>query len=431
METGVVNGLLTLKFNMIQTVALGVIMYYFGVFFRNKVHLFVKLSIPASAIGGLSTAFLVAFLRYKNIIGVHFDLTLQSMLMVMFFCTVGMNASYKLLMNGGLLIIAFWVICAGLAILQNIVGVLFAKVMGINPLLGIISGSVSMMGGLGTAGTFGNFFENVFGINGAVEAGVACATLGMIVGSALGGPLAEWVIRKHKLTTPHAELIGQSESSTGDQSSDYEEVGAFAQEEGMLPDPLEEKEDFINGPHLMKNLSLVLVAMGLGSAISYYFNKTGLLLPSYLITMLVAVFFRNLGDFSKLIKIDTKAIGMISDVSLAIFVTMAIMSLNLSHLVELAFPLLIIMLIQVILVLIIAYFGVFLLLGKNYEAVVMSAGLVGFGLGATPNALANMQTLMLKHGETTKAFFVVSIVGAFLIDFTNAILIMFFVGIVK
>ncbi|MDR0956685.1 MAG: hypothetical protein LBL77_02330 [Endomicrobium sp.] len=431
METEVVNGLLTLKFNMIQTVALGVIMYYFGVFFRNKVHLFVKLSIPASAIGGLATAFFIAFLRYKNIIGVHFDLTLQNMLMIMFFCTVGMNASYKLLMKGGLLIIAFWVICASLAALQNIVGFLVTKVLGMNTLLGIISGSVSMMGGLGTVGTFGNFFENAFKANGAVEAGVTCATLGMVAGSALGGPLAEWIIRKHRLTTPHTELIGQSKSSKSDQSSDYEEVGAFVQEEGMLLDPLDEKEDFVNGPHLMKNLSLVLVAMGFGSVISYYFNKTGILLPAYLVTMLVAVFFRNIGDFSKLIKIDTKAIGMISDVSLAIFVTMVIMSLNLPQLLELVFPILIIMVIQIILVLIIAYFGVFYLLGKDYEAVVMSAGLVGFGLGATPNALANMQTLMLKHGKTSKAFFVVSIVGAFLIDFTNAILIIFFIGIAK
>jgi ESS family glutamate:Na+ symporter len=430
METEVINNLLILKFNMIQTVALGVVMYYFGVFIRNKVRFFVKLSIPASAIGGLTIAVLAAFLQYNNIIAVYFDAALQEILMIMFFCAVGMNASYKLLINGGLLIAAFWGICALTVMFQNLVGIFAAKFFGVDPLMGIICGSVSMIGGLGTAGTFGSFFESTFGVQGATVVGIACATFGMIAGSALGGPLSEWIIKRHRITTPHAELLSKHKSNIGDQSSDYEEVGVLVQEEGVLPLPSEE-DGVVSGYHLMKNLSWVLVAMGAGAVISFYFNKAGIVLPAYLVTMVIAILFRNLGDISKLFEIDTKAIGMISDISLAIFVTMAISTLNLSQLVGLAGPLLLMLSVQMIAIVVIAYFLVFWLLGKDYESTVMFAGFVGFGLGATPNALANMQTVSSKHGHAVKAFFVVPIVSAFLIDFTNAIIIMFFVNMFK
>ncbi|MDR2617157.1 MAG: hypothetical protein LBC22_05095 [Endomicrobium sp.] len=432
METEVISGILTVKLNMLQTVALGVVMYYFGVLTRKILPFFVKLSIPASVIGGLTAAILTAFLQTQNIVSLQFDSTLQGLLMIMFFCTIGMNASYKLLMNGGVLILAFWGVCAIAVVLQNLAGIGIAKMFGMHPLLGLICGSVSMIGGLGTAGTFGSFFENSFGVSGAMTAGITCATFGMIAGSALGGPLSEWIIKKHKVITPHSEMHDQVVSNTGDRSSDYEEVGVLAEEEGIISVPsYDEDEDMVSGPHLMRNFSWVLVAMGIGSALSYWFNKVGILLPAYLITMVVAVVFRNVGDLSKMFEIDTKAIGMISDISLAIFVTMAISTLNLRQLSGLALPIFVMLVIQMIIVILIAYFFVFKLLGKNYESTVMSAGFVGFGLGATPNALANMQTLSSKHGTALKAFFVVPVVSAFLIDFTNALLIMFFANLFK
>ncbi|MDR0618002.1 MAG: hypothetical protein LBG23_04530 [Endomicrobium sp.] len=432
METEVISGMLTVKLNMLQTVTLGVVMYYFGVLARKILPFLVKMSIPASVIGGLTAAILTAFLQTQNIVSFQFDSTLQSMLMIMFFCTIGMNASYKLLMNGGVLILAFWGICVIAVALQNLAGIGIAKMFDMYPLLGIICGSVSMIGGLGTAGTFGSFFENSFGINGAVTAGITCATFGMIAGSALGGPLSEWLIKKHKIITPHSEMHNQVVSNTGDRSSDYEEVGVLAEEEGIIAVPsYNEEEDMVSGPHLMRNISWVLVAMGIGSSLSYWFNKVGILLPAYLITMVVAVIFRNVGDLSKIFEIDTKAIGMISDISLAIFVTIAISTLNLGQLSGLAFPIFVMLVIQMIIVILIAYFLVFKLLGKDYESTIMSAGFVGFGLGATPNALANMQTLSSKHGTAVKAFFVVPVVSAFLIDFTNALLIMFFTNLFK
>ncbi|MDR1523028.1 MAG: hypothetical protein LBS29_03670 [Endomicrobium sp.] len=433
METEVLNGMLILKFNMIQTIALGVAMYYFGVLVRKLLPFFVKLSIPASVIGGLTAAILGAFLQSQNIVAFQFDSTLQNVLMIMFFCTIGMNASYKLLINGGVLIFVFWGICAIAVLLQNLTGIYISKLFGINPLLGIISGSVSMIGGLGTAGTFGSFFENSFGVNGAMTAGLTCATFGMIAGSALGGPLSEWIIKRRKIITPNLEKMqDQFISNTGDRSSDYEEVGALAEEEGVITAPsYDEEEDLVSGHRLMRTLSWILMSIGIGSALSYYFSKVGILLPAYLVAMIVAVTFRNIGDFSKWFEIDTKAVGMISDISLAIFVAMAISTLNLRQLSDLALPIFVMLIAQMILVVLIAYFFVFKLLGKDYESTVMSAGFVGFGLGATPNALANMQTLSSKHGTAVKAFFVVPIVSAFLIDFTNALLIMFFANLFK
>jgi ESS family glutamate:Na+ symporter len=412
---------------MVQTLSLGAIMYYCGVFIRNKIPIFTKLSIPASALGGLIIAVLLSFLQYIDLAIIRFDPTLENLLMLTFFATVGMNASYKLLLNGGLLIIAFWGICSFTILVQNFLGISIAKLFGMNSLMGIICGSVSMMGGLATAGSYGKSFALDFGVTEAIPAGFACATFGMIIGSALGGLLAEWIIKIRKIKTPYAETIKKNKSDTGDQSSDYEEIGVLAQEEGVVAVDSEE-EDVISGPHLMKNLAWILVALGCGTVLSHYFSTIKIgrwvaIFPSYLYTMIIAVIVRNIGDSTELFKIDTKAVGMISDISLAIFVTTAIMSLHLGHIMNLALPILIILSSQIILILIISYFMVFWLLGKDYDSTVMSAGLVGFGLGATPNALANMKTVTSKHGVAIKALFVVPIVSAFLVDLTNAMLI--------
>ena len=424
METQMINGVLTLKVDMIQSAALGVIMYYFGVWVRSQIPVLVRLSVPAPAIGGLLIAFLVAFLQSKKILGVTFDGTIQSVLMVMFFCTVGMNASYKLLLKGGLMIAGFWAVATLVAVLQNIAGVSIAKIFGLDPLMGIIGGSVTMIGGLGTAGAFGPLFENEWGVKGAAAAGIACATFGMVAGSLLGGPLAEWIIKTHKIQTPHAAVVeGVSRPRHKEEDESYHEEVAAMTQDGTAH--IEEEEPVVSGPHLMKNLSWIIIAMGIGAAISLYLKKSGITLPGYLGAMMAAVVIRNIGDATKAYEIDTKAVGMISDISLAVFVTMAINSLKLWQLIDLAIPLLIMMVAQCALLLLMAYFLVFWLFGRDYDATVMAAGLMGFGLGATPNALVNMQAVSAKYGYAARAFFVVPIVGAFLIDFTNATAITF------
>jgi ESS family glutamate:Na+ symporter len=426
METVFVNGILQLKFDMLQATALGAIMYYFGIWIRSKVPVLVRFSIPAPAVGGLPIAIIAAILQANGIVHFVFDSTLQQAFMICFFCTVGMNASYKLALKGGLMVLAFWGVSTLVATIQNLVGIPIAKTFGLSPLMGIIGGSIPMIGGLGTAGAFGALFENEYGIQGALSAGIACATFGMVAGSLVGGPLGEWIIKFHKIQTPNAMKSLNSVDTEMKQESVLEEIGGIMKDTGHSADA--EEEDKVSGPHLMKNLAWVLVATGIGSALTNYLKKAGITLPPYLGAMLVAIVIRNIGDKTGKYIIDSKAIGMIGDISLALFITMAINSLQLWQLINLAVPLMVMMAVQVILILFVAYFLVFRLFGKNYDSAVMASGLCGFGLGATPNALVCMQAITSKYGHSAKAFFVVPIVGSFLVDITNASVITIMAG---
>ncbi|MDR0526850.1 MAG: hypothetical protein LBG79_03410 [Spirochaetaceae bacterium] len=420
METVYINGVLQLKFDMYQAAALGAIMYFFGVWVRSKVPVLLRLSIPAPAIGGLPLAFAAAFLQARGIIQFAFDNTLQQVFMLCFFCTVGMNASYKLVLKGGLMVLAFWGVSAFVSMAQNLIGIPIATSFGLSPLMGIIGGSVPMIGGLGTAGAFGALFEDEYGVRGALSAGIACATFGMVAGSLLGGPIGEWIIKRNKVKTPN-EMKKLSLVDTGaEQGAVLEEVGEIAKKKTPVDEPEnEDEEDKVSGPHLMKNLSWVLVAVGVGSAVSFYLKKAGITLPPYLGAMFVAIIIRNIGDRTGAWIIDSKSVGMIGDITLALFITMAINSLALWQLINLALPLFIMMALQIIFIGIMAYV-VFCLFGKNYDSAVMASGLCGFGLGATPNALVCMQAITAKHGHSERAFFVVPIVGAFLVDISNA-----------
>lgn len=404
METTVVKGLLTLKVNMYQLTALGVMAYYLGVWCRSTFPVLVRFSIPAPVVGGLPFAFIVAILEHNKILGFAFDGTLQTALMIVFFCTIGMNASISLLKKGTLLILAFFGIATVGAVLQNLLGMGVADVFGIDPRLGIIGGSVTLTGGLGTAGAFGPYFENL-GVTGAAAAGIACATFGMIAGSMTGGPMAEWLIKKNSLLTP---------SDPG-----------YKAEEGFEDMTGEGEDEMIDSGALMKNLSWVLFSVGVGTLILSVINATGFTVPLYLGAMIAAIIVRNIGEVSGLYSIDNKIIDTISDISLSVFISMAIVSMKLAQLVNLAGPLITMMILQLILVLIMAYFLVYLLFGRDYEASVMSAGFIGFMMGATSNALVSMQAVTSKYGNAVKAYFVVPIVGAFLIDITNAIIIQY------
>lgn len=402
------KGLLTVKVNMYQLIALGVIAYYLGVWVRNVCPALVRFSIPAPVVGGLPFAIIVAILEYNKVLGFDFDDTLQKALMIMFFCTIGMNASITLLKKGTMLIMAFFAIATVGAVLQNLLGMGVAEFFGIDPRLGIIGGAVTLTGGLGTAGAFGPIFENELGVKGAAAAGIACATFGMIAGSMTGGPMAEWLIKRNGLKTP--------------QDKDYVPAVGFEMEAVDGDESMSPKD-------LLNNLAWVLVAIGIGSIFSYYvvafFKSIGSnqSFPAYLGAMFAAIIIRNVGDMSGSYKIESKIIDAISDISLAIFISMAIVSMKLAQLINLAGPLITMMILQLVFVLIMAYFMVYLLFGRDYEATVISAGFIGFMMGATSNALVSMQAVTSKYGYAAKAYFVVPIVGAFLIDIPNAFII--------
>ncbi|MCL2146867.1 MAG: hypothetical protein FWH52_03570 [Synergistaceae bacterium] len=431
MERVFINGMWQYKLDMLQAAALGAIMYYFGTWLRSKIPTLVKYSIPAPAIGGLVVAISTAIMQSMGIASFTFDGTLQTVFMICFFCTVGINASYRLVIRGGILVVAFWGVSSLVSVLQNAVNLPISFSFGLNPFIGIAGGSVSMIGGLGTAGAFGALFQDEYGVSGALSAAIACATFGMVAGSICGGPVGEWIMKTHKIAAPNAETMKEMKNPPfGDIAANskavLEEVGEFAQDSHV-----DANEHKVSGPHLMKNISWIMIAAGFGSAVSYYLKKEGITLPPYLGAMIVAIIIRNIGDLSGLFAIDSKCVGMIGDITLGFYITMAINSLQLSQLVNLALPLIIMMIVQIVLIIVLAYFLVFYAFGKNYDSIVMASGLIGFGLGATPNALVCMQALTNKYGPSERAFFVVPIVGAFLVDISNAGIIAMISGFLR
>lgn len=397
METKIVNGLLIIKLNMIQAIALAVITYYFGEFIRNKFPLMRRLSVPSPVIGGLIFASISSVLRMQGILGIEMDITLQTVLMTAFFSTIGMGASLLLIKKGGKPLVIFFSLAVIVAIAQNVIGIILAKAAGLHPVLGIIGGAVTLMGGLGTGGAFGPYFENL-GVSGATTAAIACATFGMVAGSLMGGPFGEALIKKYKIT------VNAQNTESGIALSDNDEVK-------------------VSGTQLMETLGFILISMGFGVVLSSYLTALGMTLPSYIGAMMMAAVVRNLVDFSERFKINTDAVEVISDISLALYLTMAINGLKLWELANLAIPLMVILAGQIIFMALFAWGVVYFVMGRNYEAVQMSVGMIGFGLGAMPNALVNMAALSQKYGHAPQAYLLVSLVGAFLIDFVNALLI--------
>lgn len=406
--------ILTLKISSTQAVALAFVTYFIGVWIKGKVPLFQKLSLPAAVIGGLPLAFILSGLRVNGILQVDFDNTLSTVALLVFFTTIGMMASLKLIKYGGLALILYLVISSILGFLQNLLGMSIAGAMGIDPHYGILAGAVSLMGGLGTSAAFGPYFESTYNIQGATTVAITSATFGMVVALVLGGPFGEFLIKRYNIKTPGAHKV---------QTGEGNESAATAQLEPHVFDMsiLEEEETTdVNG--VLKAAAFVFVSVGLGAILSGYLN-TLITLPAYIGAMLVAAVIRNIGDFTGAYRVQGGGLNVVSEVALTVYVTMAINSLKLYELVNLALPLIVILIAQTILMILFAWLGYFLLFGKNYDGVMLGVGGIGFAMGATANGLANMQSLAEKYGPSPKAWLIVSLVGPFLIDFVNAIII--------
>lgn len=399
-----VNDVWTLKLSMIQTVGLAVITLFIGMWINKHSKVLQRLCMPAPAVGALPFAFLTAILSYYKILNISFDSSLQTFLMLAFFTSIGLMASLKVLKKGGIFIFFFFLLCAAWIVVQNTIGISIAKALGVEPILGIMAGSVSMIGGLGTAGAFGPHFEQLLGIPGTATAAVAAATFGMVAGTVLGAPVGERIIKMHNVKTPY-----DSPETMDDEGID------------MMEDRVENGGKQFNSQALLTICMWIGLALGIGTLVSYGLSVITPL-PAYIGSMIVAACIRNFGDFSKKYKINDAALDAVSNVALALFVTMAINSLKLVQLIDLALPLIAILAGQMIAIVIFAYL-IFLLFGRNYDSVMLGAGAIGFGLGATANALVNMLSLASKHGPSPRAWLVVSLVGAFLIDFANAFII--------
>nr|WP_106782960.1 sodium/glutamate symporter [Lysinibacillus timonensis] len=374
--------------NQITTLCLAVTLFLIGAFLVKRVHFLNRYCIPAPVVGGLLFAILATALKSFGIIEITLDTSLQSIFMITFFTTVGLGASFKLVKLGGKLLIIYWLACGFLALMQNVIGVSLAQVLGLHPLLGVMAGAVSMEGGHGAAAAYGQTIEGL-GVSSALSVGMAAATCGLVAGGLVGGPVVQYLVRKFNL------------QPSSEETEEY----------------VEKAERPVTEKSFMVQVFLITFCMAAGTFVGEWFsNVTGFALPGYVGAMFVAVIVRNIVDRISPQAINMKEIGLIGDISLGIFLSMALMSIKLWEIADLALPLLVIVLAQVIFIVLFAMFILFRALGKNYDAAIMVSGFLGHGLGATPNAMANMSAAVDKFGPSRKAYLIVPIVGAFLID---------------
>ncbi|MBW9156763.1 sodium/glutamate symporter [Clostridium tagluense] len=396
------------KLDMIQAVALAVVVLFIGQKIKNKLEVLDKYCIPAPVIGGLIFAIITLILKLSNILIFDMDITLQKVFMTAFFTTIGYTASLKLLKKGGKGVFIFLGISILLCVLQDFTGVVLAKMFGLNPLIGLSTASVPMVGGHGTSGAFGPVFEKA-GAVGATTVAMASATFGLIMGSIIGGPLGKRLIEKNNLSYP-MKMIN---------SDDYKEVAVIK----------ENTEKQLNPDNFMGATSQIFLAMGIGTIISFLLEKTDRTFPPYIGAMFAAAILRNISDSTNLYKVYEDEIDIIGGVSLSLFLSMALMGLKLWQLADLAMPLIVMLLAQTILMGCFAYFVTFNLMGRDYDAAVMASGNCGFGMGATPNAMANMGAMTAKYGHAPRAFFIVPLVGSLFIDFCNTGVITMFIDV--
>lgn len=402
------NGLWILKVDMIQAVAFAVMTYYFGTWLKSKILLLRRLSVSSPVVGGIIVAITLSILEGMGILRVEFDTTLQKQLMLAFFTTIGLMASLKIVRKGGLMLVFFLVAVSTLAVMQNVLGMSLASMLGLDARYGIMVGSVSLMGGLGTSAAFGPYFEQTYGLTGATAVAITSATFAMTNSLITGGPIGEWLLRRHKVPTPK-----QTASVLQEDRKEHIEMG---------------NSDASNQtwtPELMRAIAIVLVCMALGTVVSKGLSHF-ITLPAYIGAMIVACVVRNIGDIFGFFDKESKAINAVAEISLVLFVTMAINGLKLHELVHLAIPLFVILVAQFLMLLLFARWVLFQFFGKDFDAVMLTVGGCGFCMGATSTGLTNMQGLAEKYGPSPKAYLIVSLVGAFLIDFINALVITWF-----
>ena len=392
-----------IQLDMYQTLAVAVLVLLLGNFLRKRISFLEKFCIPAPVIGGLLFAIMTCVCYSAKIAEFSFDDTLREVCMVFFFTSVGFQANLKVLKSGGKSLIIFLGLVIALILLQNVTAVGLAKVLRLDPLIGMCTGSIPMVGGHGTAGAFGPILED-FKISGATTICTAAATFGLIGGSLIGGPLGKRLIEKHNLL---------STASTEDDSLLVEEEKKHERHTTMYPSAVFQ----------------LILAIGLGTIFSMFLTQTGLTFPIYIGAMLAAALMRNICEYTKITTIHMGEINDLGGISLSLFLGMAMITLKLWELASLALPLIILLAAQVVLICVFTYFIEFNIMGRDYDAAILVAGTCGFGMGATPNAMANMQAVCEKYVPSVKAYLLIPLVGSLFADFLNSLVITFFINI--
>jgi len=407
----------TIALNMFQTAAVAMLLLVLGRTLVSKSAFLQRCCIPAPVIGGLIFALVHLALYMGGILEITFDETIKTLFMNLFFCSVGFTACFRLLKKGGKKVLSFLFISILIVCLQNVLASVLAGAFGWDMRLGLCTGSIPMVGGHGTAGSYGPMMETDLGIAGANVLGIAAATYGLVSGSLMGGPVAKSIITKYNLQC----------TATKEAAADLNDMSAADRVKAERMDT----ESFTNAAVLL------FVALGIGTLVTLLFNNIQVTIgdnvikftfPGYIGAMIIAAIIRNIADAKGMV-LPTSAIDTWGNTSLSIFLAIALMTLKLWQLAELAVPMVVMLVSQTILMFFYARFVVFNVMGKDYEAAVMTSAFCGFGMGATPNAMANMQALTSRFGPAPQAFFVVPLVGSLFIDFFNGIIVTVFLNV--
>lgn len=388
---------------MYQTIAVAVVVLILGAFLKRKISFLEKFCIPAPVIGGLIFAIFTLICYSTGILEIDFDDTLKEVCMVFFFTSVGFQANLKVLKSGGKPLLIFLVLVIVLIITQNFTAIGLANLLGLDSLTGMTTGSIPMVGGHGTAGAFGPVLED-FGISGATTVCTAAATFGLIAGSLMGGPIGNRLIKKHNLL----ETIKNDDDTL------------LVEEEEK-----HERHFSMYAPAVFQ----LIIAVGIGTIFSKLLSLTGMTFPIYIGAMIAAAIMRNIGEYTGKITIHMGEINDLGGICLSLFLGIAMITLRLWQLADLALPLVILLAGQVALMFLFSYIVVFNVMGRNYDAAVLVAGTCGFGMGATPNAMANMQAICEKYEPSVKAYLIIPIVGSLFADFLNSLTITFFINL--
>ncbi|MGY0504910.1 sodium/glutamate symporter [Luteimonas sp. e5] len=397
-----------IKLDPVQTLAFAGVVLMLGYWLCQRIGVLQRYSIPEPVVGGLVIALVAWAAHSRGATLFQLDTSLQSALMIAFFTSVGFNASLSLLKVSGPQVALFLLICSVFATVQNLVGISVATVFGLHPMFGVLAGSATLTGGPATGLAFAPLFEQA-GVRGADSIAVTAAMAGIVLGGLVGGPVVTRLIGRAGIRVPGAA----TPKDAGD---------APAQDLALVPADEHEREHIA-----LKSIVLMLVALWIGSVIDGWLKSHAITLPAYIGAMMVGAIVRNIDDYTGWFGLSMKTTDMIGNICLALFLAVALMNLKLWELAGLALPLLVILAVQLVLVVLVAG-PVYRLMGRDYDGAVMAGGFIGFMLGTTANAMAVMQKLVQRFGAAPRAWMVAPLVGAFFIDFTNALIITGFIN---
>ncbi|MFA0086882.1 sodium/glutamate symporter [Vibrio sp. 10N.286.49.C2] len=404
----------TISVGTLESFLIAISVLFLGHLINSKLPALKKYNIPEPIVGGLIVAFIITIMHFNGI-NLEFSLPLQKTFMLMFFSTVGLAANYTQLLKGGAKVFLFLAVASAYIIVQNAVGVGMASALGLEPIMGLIAGSITLSGGHGTGAAWAQTFTDTFGIENTLEIAMASATFGLIIGGIIGSPVAQRLIDKNNF---------ESEYGRGNDTHErFPELVTYNEYE----------KDRVTAKKVIEMLFILLLCVTGAKYLHEWVNSfevSWLMIPDFVYALFIGVFITNVCEVSKSYKVDAETIDILGTVSLSLFLAMALMSLQLWNIFDLAIPFLIILAVQSVILGCFAYYVTFRVMGKNYDGAVIAGGHCGFGLGATPTAVMNMGSIVNRFGPSPQAFMVVPIVGAFFIDIVNLIIIQGFITVI-